>query len=174
MKTRPMNTRLMTALLLAASTVACAQSDRPQPPRIGSPAPTYEAVGAQGQMVSLESLKGDVVLLNMWATWCGPCRAETPYLQELFEQHEGEGFQIVGASMDTGNAADQVEMFTEEYGVTYTVLLDPQMRGMDSYQVLGLPATFLIDREGVLKWTKYGPISETDAVFHQALEDALR
>jgi len=174
MNVGPINTRLMIALVLAASTVACAQSDRPGPPRPGFPAPAYEAVDAAGQTVSLESLKGDVVLLNMWATWCGPCRAETPYLQELFEQHEAEGFHIVGASMDTGNAADQVEMFTEEYGVTYTILLDPQMRGMDSYQVLGLPATFLIDREGVLQWMKYGPISETDVVFHQALEDALR
>jgi cytochrome c-type biogenesis protein len=127
----------------------------------------------QGETVSLESLRGEVVLLNMWATWCAPCRMETPFLQELFEQHEGQGFRIVGASMDIGNAADQVEMFTEEYGVTYTVLLDPQMRGMDSYQVLGLPATFLVDREGVLQWMKYGPLSETDSEFQEALEDAL-
>jgi len=75
--------------------------------------------------------------------------------------------------MDTGNAADQVEMFTEEYGVTYTVLLDPQMRGMDSYDVLGLPATFLIDREGIMTWMKYGPLNETDQEFQDALEDAL-
>ena len=169
-----MNIKQMTAVVLAALTLACSQSDAPAPPRPGFPAPAYEAVDAQGQTVSLESLKGDVVLLNMWATWCGPCRAETPYLQELFEQYEEQGFHIVGASMDTGNAADQVEMFTEEYGVTYTILLDPQMRGMDSYQVLGLPATFLIDREGVLQWMKYGPLGETDSEFHEALEDALR
>ena len=147
-----MNIRTMTATVLAAATVACAQSDAPAPPRLGAPVPSYEAVDMRGEVVSLESLKGNVVLLNMWATWCAPCRQETPFLQELFERHEADGFRIVGASMDTGNAADQVEMFTEEYGVTYTVLLDPQMRGMDSYQVLGLPATFLIDREGVLRF----------------------
>ncbi len=169
-----MKIKQMTVIALAAVTLACSQSDAPPPPRPGFPAPAYEAVDMQGQTVSLESLKGDVVLLNMWATWCGPCRAETPYLQELFEQYEEQGFHIVGASMDTGNAADQVEMFTEEYGVTYTILLDPQMRGMDSYQVLGLPATFLIDREGVLQWMKYGPLGETDSQFHEALEDALR
>ncbi len=143
------------------------------PPRPGFPAPAYEAVDLQGNTVSLESMRGEVVLLNIWATWCGPCRQETPYLQELFEEHEAEGFRIVGASMDTGNAADQVEMFTEEYGVTYTVLLDPQMRGMDSYNVLGLPATFLIDREGIMTWMKYGPLNETDQEFQDALEDAL-
>ena len=168
-----MNIRTMTATVLAAATVACAQSDAPPPPMTGSPAPSYEAVDMRGEVVSLESLKGNVVLLNMWATWCAPCRQETPFLQELFEQHEADGFRIVGASMDTGNAADQVEMFTEEYGVTYTVLLDPQMRGMDSYQVLGLPATFLIDREGVLRWMQYGPLNETDHEFQEALEDAL-
>ena len=168
-----MNIKTLTATVLAAATVACAQSDAPDPPRMGFPAPSYEAVDLQGNTVSLESMRGDVVLLNIWATWCGPCRQETPYLQELFEEHEAEGFRIVGASMDTGNAADQVEMFTEEYGVTYTVLLDPQMRGMDSYQVIGLPATFLIDREGILTWMKYGPLNETDSEFQEALEDAL-
>lgn len=169
-----MNIKQMTGVVLAAVILGCSQSDAPAPPRPGFPAPAYRAVDMQGQMVSLESLKGDVVLLNMWATWCGPCRMETPFLQELYEQHAERGFHIIGASMDTGNAADQVEMFTEEYGVTYTILLDPQMRGMDSYQVLGLPATFLIDREGVLQWMKYGPLGETDSEFQEALEDALR
>jgi cytochrome c-type biogenesis protein len=169
-----MNTKQMTAVVLAAVILGCSQSDAPAPPKPGFPVPAYEAVDMQGQTVSLESLKGDVVLLNMWATWCGPCRMETPFLQELYEQHIERGFHIIGASMDTGNAADQVQMFTEEYGVTYTILLDPQMRGMDSYQVLGLPATFLIDREGVLQWMKYGPLGETDSEFQEALEDALR
>jgi cytochrome c-type biogenesis protein len=168
-----MNIRMIAAMVLAAAAVACAGSDAPAPPRPGFPAPSYQAVDLQGNMVSLESMRGEVVLLNIWATWCGPCREETPYLQELFEEHEADGFRIVGASMDTGNAADQVEMFVEEYDVTYTVLLDPQMRGMDSYQVIGLPATFLIDREGILKWMKYGPLNETDSEFQEALEDAL-
>jgi hypothetical protein len=75
--------------------------------------------------------------------------------------------------MDTHSAAADVDMFVEEYGVTYTVLHDPRMVGMDLYQVLGLPATFLIDREGVLRWMRYGPIQEGDAEFLSALEDAL-
>ena len=98
---------------------------------------------------------------------------ETPYLQSLFEEHESDGFEIVGISMDTGDAADQVAMFVEEYGVTYTILHDSKMLGMELYQVLGLPATFLIDREGVLRWMRYGPILEGDPDFLQALEDVL-
>lgn len=157
--------------VLAAN--ACAPAESAGPPRLGEPAREYAAATLAGDTVTLASLKGKVVLLNLWATWCTPCRMETPYLQSLFEEHEAEGFEIVGISMDTGNAADDVAMFVEEYEVTYTILHDPQMRGMELYQVLGLPATFLIDREGVLQWMRYGPILESDTDFLQALEDAL-
>jgi peroxiredoxin len=75
--------------------------------------------------------------------------------------------------LDTSAAAEQVETFVKEYGVTYTILHDPQMRAMDLYQVLGLPATFLIDREGILRWMRYGPVGETDQEFLSELEDAL-
>ncbi len=157
--------------VLAAN--ACAPAENAGPPRLGEPAREYAAATLAGDTVTLASLKGKVVLLNLWATWCTPCRMETPYLQSLFEEHQAEGFEIVGISMDTGNAADDVAMFVEEYEVTYTILHDPQMRGMELYQVLGLPATFLIDREGVLQWMRYGPILESDTDFLQALEDAL-
>jgi cytochrome c-type biogenesis protein len=135
--------------------------------------PEYAAATLEGDTISLQSLRGQVVLLNLWATWCTPCRTETPYLQSLFEEHEADGFEIVGISMDTGDAADQVAMFVEEYGVTYTILHDPKMLGMELYQILGLPATFLIDRDGVLRWMRYGPIREGDPDFLQALEDVL-
>jgi peroxiredoxin len=79
----------------------------------------------------------------------------------------------VGISLDTGDAADQVAAFVEEYGVTYTILHDPQMRGMELYQVPGLPATFMIDREGTIRWIRYGPILEGDRDFMGALEELL-
>jgi hypothetical protein len=66
-----------------------------------------------------------------------------------------------------------VSTFVDEFGVTYTILHDPSMRGMELYQVLGLPATFLIDREGVLRWMRYGPIAEGDPDFLRALGDVL-
>ena len=162
---------MMVGAVLA--TAACAASEMPAMPQMGNLAPAYAATTLAGEAVSLESLRGEVVLLNFWATWCGPCRFETPFLQELFEEYDERGFEIVGVSMDTGDAADQVAMFVEEYGVSYTILHDSQMRGMEVYQILGLPATFLLDREGTLVWMKYGPVSETDAAFFQAIEDAL-
>ena len=75
--------------------------------------------------------------------------------------------------MDTGAAAEQVQRFVEDYGVTYTILHDPENRAMELYRVLGLPATFLIDRDGVLQWMRYGPVGETDQDFLSKLGDAL-
>jgi len=161
------------ALLGAVALGACAVAELPRGPRVGEAAIPYAATTLAGDTVSLESLKGQVVLLNLWATWCAPCRAETPYLQSIFEEHRDEGFEVVGISQDVGDTADQVVMFMEEFGVTYTILHDPQMRGIDLYQVLGLPATFLIDREGTLRWMRLGPIPEGDPDFLAALDDVL-
>lgn len=160
----------LTTLLVAPG---CAANENAGPPQIGQPAREYAATTLAGDTVTLASLRGQVVLLNLWATWCAPCRAETPYLQSVFEEYRDDGFEIVGISMDTGDAADQVAMFVDEYQVGYTILHDPKMVGMELYQVLGLPATFLIDREGVLRWMRYGPIPEDDPDFLKALEDVL-
>jgi cytochrome c-type biogenesis protein len=154
-------------------TSGCIPDDGRVIPRVGREAIEYPAMTLAGDTVTLASLRGEVVLLNLWATWCVPCRTETPYLQELSEEYGDRGFRVVGISLDTGDAADQVAMFVEEYGVTYTVLHDPQMRGMNLYQVPGLPATFMIDREGILRWIRYGPILEGDADFLGALEELL-
>lgn len=159
-------------LLALAATSACVATEFPGP-RVGRPAIEYVATTLEGDSVSLGSLRGQVVLLNLWATWCVPCRQETPYLQSVFEEHEGEGLRVVGVSLDTGDAAGDIRAFVEEYGVTYTILHDPRMRGLELYQVIGLPGSFLIDREGILRWMQYGPIREGDSAFLRALEDAL-
>ena len=160
-------------LALLLTVASCAPPEDAAPPRVGEPARDYAATNLLGEEVSLEQLRGQVVLLNLWATWCTPCRMETPYLQSVYEEYADQGFEIVGISMDTGDAADDVAMFVDEYAVTYTILHDPEMRGMELYRVLGLPATFLIDREGVLRWMRYGPIPEDDPDFVGALEDVI-
>jgi peroxiredoxin len=160
----------MLVSLVVAS--ACIPDDGQVIPRVDRAAIEYPAVTLAGDTVTLASLRGKVVLLNLWATWCAPCRRETPYLQSLYEEHGEHGLEIVGISLDTGDAED-VEMFVEEYGVTYTILHDPQMRGMELYLVPGLPATFLIDREGTLRWIRYGPILEGDPDFLGALDALL-
>jgi len=167
-----MKTSIWAILASLCVVSACIPSDM-QIPRVGGMAIEYPAATLAGDTVTLASLRGQVVLLNLWATWCVPCREETPYLQDLYEEYGDRGFQVVGISLDTGDASDQVEMFVEEYEVTYTILHDPQMRGMELYQVPGLPATFMIDREGVIRWIRYGPILEGDPDFLGALEELL-
>jgi peroxiredoxin len=170
-----MKQNVFTLALLAALCSCTAGGDDGNPrPVAGEAAPAYAAVSLEGDTISLASLRGSVVLLNFWATWCAPCRFETPFLQSLAEEYEAEGLRVVGVSMDTGDASGIVEEFVEEYGVTYTILMDPQMRGMDTYQILGLPGTFLIDRDGTLRWMRYGPVMEGDQQFMQAIQDALQ
>lgn len=167
--------RVRTAVLLASLALAsaCILDDGRAVPHVGSPAIEYPAATLAGDTVTLASLRGNVVLLNLWATWCVPCRSETPYLEQIYQEYGDRGFQVVGISMDTRDAADDVATFVDEFGVTYTILHDPQMRGLDLYQAPGLPATFMIDREGVLRWVRYGPILEGDADFLGALEELL-
>jgi peroxiredoxin len=167
-----MNGRAVALVGMAAAIVACVQVEG-RGPRIGLPAPEYVTATLEGDSVSLASLREQVVLLNLWATWCVPCRTETPYLQSIHEQNRERGLRVVGISQDVGDAREDVGMFVEEFGVTYTILHDPRMRGLELYQVIGLPGSFLIDREGIIRWMQYGPIREGDPGFLRALEDAL-
>lgn len=164
------STLVVAALLLSA----CSSGGEPSGPRVGASAPEYRAAALSGDTVALSSLKGQVVLLNLWATWCAPCRHETPFLESLYTDKKDAGLHIVGISMDTGDAREQVEDFVKEYGVTYPILVDPQMKGMDTWQVLGLPASFLIDRDGVLRWMRFGPVSADDKEFMDALSATLQ
>jgi peroxiredoxin len=152
---------------------ACAPAEGPGPV-VGAPAPAYGASSLDGDSVSLGELRGKVVLLNFWATWCAPCRHETPFLDSLHAVRSPDGLEVVGVSVDAGDARGEVAAFVRELGVRYTILLDPQMRGLDHYRVLGLPATFLVDRDGILRWMRFGPVSGTDRDFLDALESVLQ
>jgi peroxiredoxin len=156
---------------LSASLGAC--GGKASGPIVGEPIADYGATTLAGDSISLASLRGDVVLLNLWATWCIPCRTETPYLQSIAEEYGPRGLEVVGVSQDVGNARDDIATFVDEYDVTYTILHDPQMRGLDLYRVLGMPGSFLIDRDGILRWMQYGPILEGDPAFLRALDDVL-
>lgn len=164
--------RPLLIVVLGSIAAACTAGETPGP-RVGALAPEYVTTTLAGDTVSLAGLRGEVVLLNLWATWCVPCRTETPYLQSIYEEYGGRGLRVVGVSQDVGDAEADIAAFVDQFGVTYTILHDPQMRGLDLYRVNGLPGTFLIDREGILSWMQFGPVREGDPAFLQALEDAL-
>ena len=146
-----------------------------RPPRAGDQAPDFEAIALEdGKTVSLADFRGSPVLVNLWATWCGPCRFETPYLESVYQEYQERGLKIVGVSVDSRASLDAVEQFLADKGVTYDILLDPDMVSTDVFAAIGLPASFLIDAEGMILFDRLGPIIEDDPEFLAALEDALR
>ncbi len=140
---------------------------------IGLPVPAYRTVSLTGDSVSLADHKGKVLLLNVWATWCHPCRDEIPELRVIYDRYRSRGLELVGVSVDVQGADDNVRQFMQEFEMHYPVWLDPGERISTQFLVVGVPATFLIDRKGVLRWRKSGPIAPGDTTLAAAIEQAL-
>lgn len=140
---------------------------------IGAPAPAYRTVSLNGDSVSLEQQRGKVVLFNVWATWCHPCRAEIPELQAIHAKYESRGFQLVGVSVDNDGADADIRAFAQEFKMSYPIWRDPDERVSSQFMLVGVPATFLIDKQGVLRWKKTGPVAPGDSSLSNAIERAL-
>ncbi len=156
--------------LILALAAACAAGEGTL---VGDRAPTYAAVTLDGTEVSTASLMGKVVLLNVWATWCAPCREEIPLLQTLHEKHRAQGLELVGVSIDATGEEESIRGFMTDFGMTYPVWRDPDERIQSLFQALGVPASYLIDRNGVIRWRRLGIIRASDTTFTRALEAAL-
>ena len=118
------------------------------PVEVGSKAPSFRAVDvATGDSVSLDSLRGEVVLLNIWATWCAPCREEMPSMERLHAELGPRGLRVVAVSVDT-DGADQVRAFRDEYRLSFTIFQDRTRSIERTYQTTGVPETFVINRDG--------------------------
>lgn len=141
--------------------------------QVGAVAPAYATTKLGGDSVSLAALRGKVVLLNVWATWCHPCRAEIPAVQALHVKFRDQGLEVIGVSVDVGGMDDGIRSFMAEFQMTYSVWLDPDERVSAQFRTIGVPETFLIDRAGVLRWHKIGPIQHGDSTLAIALSRAL-
>ena len=139
-------------------------------PGIGDQVPDMTALTLAGDTVALRSFRGEPMLLNLWVTWCGPCREETPYLQILHETYSEQGLRVVGLSQDGPGSGAEIRAFMEEFGVTYTVLADPEMAAVDRFGVIGLPATFLVDREGAIQQVVMGAATPGNPTFESMLD----
>jgi len=138
---------IMSALAACAVlSQGCSQASGQGPERI----PVYEVQDLQGNPVSLEDLRGRPALVNVWATWCEPCREEIPYLQSLHEEYSARGLQIVGASVDSAGETGRVASFADSMGVTYAIWRDPAEKATFGFQMLGLPETILLDGDGAV------------------------
>jgi peroxiredoxin len=115
-------------------------------PQKDTAAPDFTLVDLAGRRISLKELKGKVVFLNFWATWCGPCREEMPMMEMLHREFKDQGLAVVAVNFREDKQA--VRSFFDELGITFQVLLDPEGEVCDRYGVFSLPLTYLIDRDG--------------------------
>ena len=150
-----------------ASTAALA------PLAAGQPAPEYTARTLEGQPASLAAERGQVVLVNLWATWCEPCRFELPELATLHERYAARGLRVVGVSVDSRRTASEVRDFVTRRQLPYTFWHDPEDRISGAFGVTTLPASFLINREGTIVWSHVGAVKADDPKLLEALEAVL-
>jgi peroxiredoxin len=117
---------------------------------VGSTAPDFKAVELPGgRPATIENYRGKVVLLNIWATWCPPCKVEMPSMERLHKKLAGTDFQLVAVSVDEEDSS-VVNRFVQEYGLTFPVLHDQDGSIRQIYQTTGVPESFVIDRDGVI------------------------
>lgn len=147
---------LTLALVAALSLTGCFGGTRP--PRLGEAAPDF-ALQDGSKTVALHDFKGDVVVLNFWATWCPPCIEETPSLVEMQKELAPKGVKVLGVSIDVDQNA--YEKFLKDYRIDFLTVRDPQKRTPSLYGTFGWPETFIIDRKGVVRRKFIGAVDWT-------------
>jgi cytochrome c biogenesis protein CcmG, thiol:disulfide interchange protein DsbE len=127
------------------------------PYKVEFPAPELSLHDMDGNPVSLEGVRGQVVLINNWATWCPPCRAEMPTLESYYQANRNNNFLLV--AIDSGETADVVSEFVDQNGLSFQVWLDPGAKALRAFRNNSLPSSYLIDREGIVRLAWTGAIS---------------
>ena len=120
----------------------------------GQPAPDFALKSASGANLRLSEYRGDVVLINFWATWCGPCRQEMPLLDDLYTRYERVGFKLLGVNIDDDSR--RAMQMVEELDVSFPVLFDERKEVSKLYKVEAMPVTVLVDRDGNVRHVHHG------------------
>jgi peroxiredoxin len=123
---------------------------RAQGPQVGSLAPDFTLTTMRGKSVSLAQFRGKVVMLNFWATWCPPCRAEMPSIEKLYRRMKQKGNFVLLAVNVESHARNSIKDFTRQIPLEFPILLDQDHRVSSLYEVSGIPTTFLINPKGVI------------------------
>lgn len=137
-------------------------------PHVGKRAPVFELATTDNKKVKLTDYAGKAVILNFWASWCGPCRAEMPSLNRLYEDLKDKGLIVLAVSID--RSLEATTSLKSEKGLTFTILMDPEKEVyFDDYAVVALPTTFLIDAEGIIREKFIGEIKWDDPAVRQRI-----
>jgi thiol-disulfide isomerase/thioredoxin len=138
-----------------------ASSSTPRIAQVGAPAPQIALPLASGGTSNLSADRGNVVLVNFWATWCEPCKSEMPGLQQLADELSNQPFRLY--SVDLQEDAGQILAFEQQYGLRLYAVMDEDGNATRAYGVRALPSTFLIDQKGMLKLQRLGPLASGGA-----------
>jgi len=142
-------------------------------PQVGFSAPDFTLPTLDGEEYTLSNLKGNAVLINLWATWCPPCRAEMPAIEKMYREYKDDGLIVLAVDMTYQDDASKVAPFIQEYGLTFPVLLDTTGVAGEAYQLRSLPSSYFIDRFGVIQEVVIGgPMSE--ALLRARIEQILK
>ncbi|MEW5940094.1 MAG: redoxin domain-containing protein [Chloroflexota bacterium] len=127
------------------------------PAKVDYPAPALVLTDLDGNPVALTDYLGQTLLVNMWATWCPPCREEMPTLQAFYNDYSAQGFVLIG--LNDGETEAQVREFVDRYGLAFPIWLDPEYASETAFKTMNLPSSFVIDRSGQVRLQWVGAIS---------------
>lgn len=160
-------------IYLSAKNSDASTSGMTAAPQQGFPAPDFELTDTSGEMTRLSDLRGQAVLVNLWATWCPPCRAEMKAIEKIYNEYKDEGFIVLAVNMTYQDTPGKILPFIEEQGLTFPILLDETGDMADDYQLRSLPSSYFIGRDGIINEVVIGgPMSE--ALLRTRVEKILR
>ena len=163
--------RLLPGLLLAAF-MALSTPFPAAAAEVGKLAPDFTLKSLGGKNLKLSEMAGSVVLINFWASWCGPCREEMPLLNSLHKKYEPLGFTVLGVNVEQD--VKGAEGFLENFPVNFPVLLDSDNRVSEQYKVIAMPTTVVVDRDGNMRFLHQGYKSGDEAKYRQMLKELVR
>ena len=163
--------RLLPGLLLAAF-MALSTPFPAAAAEVGKLAPDFTLKSLGGKNLKLSEMAGSVVLINFWASWCGPCREEMPLLNSLHKKYEPLGFTVLGVNVEQD--VKGAEGFLENFPVDFPVLLDSDNRVSEQYKVIAMPTTVVVDRDGNMRFLHQGYKSGDEAKYRQMVKELVR
>ena len=160
-------------ILISADRSGVSTSGKIPAPQQGFLAPDFELKTTTGESVKLSDLRGQAVLVNLWATWCPPCRAEMQSIEKVYQDYKDQGFTVLAVNMTRQDQLSAVAPFVTEQGLTFPILLDETGEVANAYQLQSIPSSYFIRRDGVINEVVIsGPMSE--ALLRTRIEDILR
>jgi thiol-disulfide isomerase/thioredoxin len=145
----------------------------PPGPRQGFAAPDFTLETLDGSQLTLSGLRGRPVLLNLWASWCLPCRVEMPAIERVYQRHREDGLVVIGLNVTVQDSEAAARAFAQEFGLSFPIVLDRDGTASARYELMGLPSTYFIDRQGIIREVIIGgPMSEAVILSH--VQDLLQ